>query len=47
MPWSWHVWNAQRETKAFALAQGPVFQGLPWDPLDAAACQLPVDLGQT
>lgn len=30
-----------------ALAQGHVFQGLLWGPLAAAACQLPVGLGQT
>jgi hypothetical protein len=30
-----------------ALAQGRVFQGLLWDLLAAAACQLPVGLGQT
>lgn len=49
MQWGWHVWNTgvQRETKMSALAQGHVFQGLPWGPLAAAACQLPVGLEQT
>lgn len=49
MQWARHVWNprVQRETKMSDLAQGHVFQGLLWGPLAAAACLLPVGLGQT